>query len=92
MRLSREKINRLSHLIFDYLADDDSVEFLKEDNDIRLRIVEVITKEMETDDRVDNIVRQRLGSYSRKVAEGTKEWDVMYQKLHEEEMVKLGRY
>lgn len=91
MRLSREKINHISHLIMKQLAADDSIDFLKDENDVRLEIVHVITNELEIDDKVDDIVRKRLDSYSRKIGEGTQEWNVMYQKLYEEEMNKLGR-
>jgi hypothetical protein len=91
VRLSREKINHLSHLITRHLADDEAVTFLKEENDVRLDIMRVILSELEIDDQVDALVRKRLDSYSRKIAEGTQEWGIMYQKLYEEEMNKLGR-
>ena len=91
MRLSREKINLLSHLISDCLAREEAVTFLKAENEVRLKIVDVITGELEIDDRVDAIVRRRLSSYSRRLYEGSHEWNIMYQKLYEEEMNKLGR-
>jgi hypothetical protein len=33
-------------------------------------------------------VRRTLASYSRKIVEGSREWDVMYQKLYDEEFAK----
>ncbi len=91
MRLNREKINQISHLIARRLADDEAVTFLKEENEVRLDIMRVILGELEIDDQLDDIVRKRLDSYSRKIGEGTQEWNIMYQKLYEEEMNKLGR-
>ncbi len=91
MRLNREKINQISHLIARRLAEDEAVTLLKEENDVRLDIMRVILGELEIDDQVDDIVRKRLDSYSRKIGEGTQEWNIMYQKLYEEEMNKLGR-
>ncbi len=91
MRLSREKINHISHLITHHLAKDESVTLLRDENDVRLDIMNVILNELEIDDKVDTIVRRRLDSYSRKMAEGTNEWNIMYQKLYEEEMNKLDR-
>ena len=91
MRLSREKINHLSHLIVNHLAQEEKVTLLKDANDVRLEVMHVILSELEIDDQVDSIVRKRLDSYSRKISEGTQEWNIMYQKLYEEEMNKLGR-
>jgi len=33
-------------------------------------------------------VRRTLYSYARKIVEGSREWDVMYQKLYDEELAK----
>ncbi len=91
MRLSREKIIHLSHVITDGLLDDEGAIFLKPGNDVRLEILRVINTEMAVDDQLDQRVRQKLGSYSRHIVEGSKEWDIMYSKLYEEELTKLGR-
>ena len=91
MRLSREKIIQLSHLITDGLLDDEGVIFLKPGNDVRLEILRVINKDMAVDDQIDVAVRHKLGSYSRHIMEGTREWDLMYHKFYEEELNKLGR-
>jgi len=34
------------------------------------------------------VVRQKLNSYSRPIPEGSREWDVMYQKFYDEEFDK----
>lgn len=86
MLLSREKINQLSKLIMDNLDKNEMVDFIKEENDIRLQIVKLITDELKLDDLIDESVRATLASYSKKIYEGTAEWEVMYKKLYEEEM------
>ena len=40
------------------------------------------------EDAIDATVRCTLNSYSRKIVEGSREWDVMYQKLYDEELAK----
>jgi hypothetical protein len=50
--------------------------------------VGIITDVLSIDDEVDNMVRKKLNSLSRKVIEGSNEWDVMYAKYFEEEMNK----
>ena len=91
MRLSRSKINHLSHIIIKALEEDPTVELLKDANLVRLDIVRIITRELKVEEEVDEIARKKLSSYSRKIQEGSQEWDVLYQKIYEEEMAKRGR-
>ncbi len=91
MRLSRDKINHISHLITKHLAEDESVTFLKENNEIRLNVLHVILNELELDDKIEAAVLKRIASYSRKIAEGSQEWQILYQKFYDDEMNKLGR-
>ena len=86
MSLSRQKINHLSQLIVKALQKAGHVTFLKPDNDVRLQIVKTLTDELRIEEVVDAEVRRKLASYSRKIVEGNREWDVMYQKFYEEEM------
>jgi hypothetical protein len=88
MSLGRPKINYLSQLIVKALQKADTVTFLKAENDVRLQIVKTLTDELKIEEVVDAEVRRKLASYSRKIVEGNREWDVMYQKLFEEEMKK----
>ena len=88
MGLSRPKINHLSQLIVKALQHAGSVTFLKPENDVRLQIVKTLTDELKIEDVVDADVRRKLASYSRKIVEGNREWEVMYQKFYEQEMKK----
>ena len=86
MSLSRPKINQLSHLIVKVLLQSSAARFLKGENDVRLQIVKTLTEELKIEEAVDAEVRKRLASYSRKIMEGSREWDVMYQKFYDQEM------
>ena len=86
MSLSRQKINHLSQLIVKALQKAGHVTLLKPENDVRLQIVKTLTDELRIEEVVDAEVRRKLSSYSRKIIEGNREWDVMYQKLYEQEM------
>jgi len=88
MSLSRPKINSLSQLIVKALQKAGIVTFLKAENDVRLQIVKTLTDELKIEEVIDAEVRRKLASYSRKIVEGNREWDVMYQKLCEEETKK----
>ena len=88
MGLSRPKINHLSQLIIKALQNAGSMTFLKPENDVRLQIVKTLTDELKIEEIIDAEVRRKLASYSRKIVEGNREWDVMYQKFYEQEMKK----
>ena len=88
MSLSRPKINQLSQLLVKDLQQSGAVRFLKSENDVRLQIVKTLTDELKIEELVDAEVRRMLASYSRKIPEGSREWDVMYQKLSEQELRK----
>ncbi len=91
MRLSDDKINHLSHLLKKQIMKDDNFEIFVEENDVRLHIQKIITQEIRIDEEIDQKVHKKLESYSRPIIEGTNEWDILYKKMYDEELNKLGR-
>jgi hypothetical protein len=85
VKLSREKILHLSHLIMGYLDHEDAVEYFDEPQQIRQTIVQIITEEMRADEAIDLLVRRKIESQKRGIVEGSAEWDVLYRKYLEEE-------
>lgn len=88
MSLSRPKINQLSQLIIKNLQQTSAIRLRKAENDVRLQIVKTLMDELKIEEIIDAEVRRKLASYSRKILEGSREWDVMYQKFYEQEMKK----
>jgi hypothetical protein len=91
MKLSREKILRMSHLILNHLDADDSVEYYADPQEIRQEIVKLISDEMRTDEAIDVLVRRKIESQKRTIPEGSDEWDVLYRKYYEEEVARHRR-
>jgi hypothetical protein len=83
MRMSRERIFHLADLIVKELIATPGVQ-VKAPDDVRPEIVRVLTDESKLDDSIDGEVRKILGSYARPVPEGSREWEVLYQKTREE--------
>ena len=52
---------------------------------------DVITKELKLAEAIEESVRKKLESYSKKIYEGSSEWEVLYRKFFEEESSKKGR-
>ena len=88
MKLSREKILRLSHLILANLDQDDAVEYFADPQEVRGDIVRLISEEMKTDEAIDALVRRKIESQKRTIVEGSDEWEVLYRKYYEEEVAK----
>jgi hypothetical protein len=86
MRLTREKVNLLSHLVSDKLASLDAVEFIEDRNTIRLAVVDILMKWLKKEEEVDKTARQKIESQKRSIPEGSAEWEILYRKYYEEEM------
>jgi hypothetical protein len=91
VKLSREKILRLSHLILGYLNQDEQIEYYAEPQEIRQDILKLIEAEMKTDEAIDALVRRKIESQKRTILEGSDEWEVLYRKYYEEESARHRR-
>ena len=90
-RLSREKINYLARLILNSLLKNDQVEFLDDDNEIRLAIVHSIEEEIRLYEQLDKKAIEKIQSQKRPIEEGSREWEILYRKYYNEELSKLGK-
>ena len=86
MRLSREKVNLLSHQVAEKLASIEPVEFIEDRNTIRLAVVDILTKWLKKEETVDQAARHKIESQKRGIPEGSAEWEILYRKYYEEEM------
>ncbi|MFQ5662516.1 MAG: DUF507 family protein [Terriglobia bacterium] len=90
MRLSREKVVRLSHLTVEAIAAFDEVEFIEDRNTIRLEIVRILQDLLKEEERMSEAARQKILSQKRPIPEGSVEWDTLYRKYYADELRKLG--
>ena len=86
MRLSRDKINVLSHQVTDKLASIDEIDFIEDRNTIRLAVVDILNKWLKKEEEIDRAARHKIDSQKRGIPEGSAEWDILYRKYYEEEM------
>ena len=90
MRLSRDKINKVAHLVTDALAENEAVEFVEDRNNIRLEVRKVLEELLNREEKIDQLARQKIESQKRTILEGSQEWDILYRKYYNEEVKKLG--
>ena len=90
MRLSREKIVRVSHTVIDLLVASEDVEFVEDRETIRREIVTILQNLLKDEEQVDAEVRRKIGSQKREILEGSEEWDILYRKYYAEELKRMG--
>jgi hypothetical protein len=90
MRLSREKIVRLSHLAVDVIAGFEEVEFIEDRNTVRLDIIRILNELLKEEEQVEELARQKILSQKRDIPEGSSEWETLFHKYYDEEMKRRG--
>ena len=90
MRLSRDKINKLAHVITDAVAEMDAVDFIEDRNTIRLEVRKILEELLMQEARIDQSARQKIESQRRTIIEGSEEWTILYRKYYNDEVKKLG--
>ena len=90
MKLSRDKINDISHKLVSALRQSHEARLKRTANDVRLEMVREITELLQIEDRVDRAARLKIRTQKREITEGTEEWDLLHRRYYAEEMKKLG--
>ena len=90
MRLSREKIVRLSHQIIEVLVSSDEVEFVEDRDTIRQQVVQILTDTLKEEEKADAEVRKRITSQKKEILEDSEEWNVLYRKYYADELRRMG--
>jgi hypothetical protein len=88
MLLSEEKVSHLAHRILDGLSEEPELVWRVEEGEVLREIKKLILVELRLEEEIDRLVRQHLASYSRPIAEGSPEWEILYRKSFNEEMRK----
>ncbi|PYM33430.1 MAG: hypothetical protein DME17_18180 [Candidatus Rokuibacteriota bacterium] len=83
MRMSRERIFYLADMIVKELGGSDAVT-VKAPDELRTEVMRALSDEARLEETIDTEVRRTLSSYARPAPEGSREWEVMYQKTREE--------
>jgi hypothetical protein len=90
MKLSRDKINDISHKVVAALRKSREFRLKRDPNDVRLELVKVMTELLQTEEKVDRAARSKIRSQKREISEGTEEWDLLHRRYYAEELRKLG--
>jgi hypothetical protein len=90
VRVSRDKSNKVAHVVSDALADMKEVDFLEDRNTIRLEVRKLLEELLTQEARIDQAARHKIENQKKTILEGSQEWDILYRKYYNEEVKKLG--
>lgn len=88
MLVSEERIYHLAHLVCDGVWKDDLLDFENEEKvlrNIRKYLIDYFSK----DEKVDEIVRKKIGSLAKQVPVNSQEWEILYNKYYSQEIKKI---
>ena len=90
MRISRDKVNKLAHVIADTLAEIPEAEFMEDRNTIRQEARKILEMLLTDETKIDAAARGKISSQQRIILEGSQEWDILYRKYYNDEVKRLG--
>ena len=91
MRLSEEKTSHLAHIAFDALVKGGAARLMADDAKVRRELKQAVVRWLKAEEEIEDAVRGKILSYSKKIAEGSPEWDVLFHKHYQEELKKRGK-
>jgi uncharacterized protein len=90
VRISRDKVNKVAHVVTDALAEMEQVDFIEDRNTIRLEVRKILEELLNQEEKIDQYARQKIENQKRTIVEGSQEWDILYRKYYNEEVKKIG--
>jgi uncharacterized protein len=90
MKLSRDKINDISHKMVAAFRKSREFRLKKDPNDVRLAVVQGMTELLGVEEKVDRAARTKIRSQKKEISEGTEEWDLLHRRYYAEELKKFG--
>ncbi len=87
---NEDRYSDIAHKILDFLWEEDYIHYTCSDNKIKNVIFESIDEFLKGFEKADDKVMEKIKNYKRKLIPGTDEYDIVYHRLYEEELIKRG--
>ncbi len=85
-----DRFSNIAHLIMDYLYEEDFIHFEVNDNQVKNIISTSINDFIKGYDEADTLAYEKIKTYKRKLIPGTEDYDAVFNRLYEEELIKKG--
>ena len=90
MKLSRDKINDISHKMVAAFRKSREFRLKKDPNDVRLEVVHSMTDLLCVEEKAERAARTKIHSQKKEIPEGSEEWDLLHRRYYAEELKKFG--
>src|SRR6266853_1990290 len=90
MKLSRDKVNDISHKMVAAFRKAREFRLKKDPNDVRLEIVKSMTELLAMEEKVDRAARTKIRTQKKEIPEGSEAWDLLLRRYYAEELKKFG--
>jgi len=87
---NEDRFSDIAHQILDFLWDEDFIHYTCSDNQIKNIIFASIDEFLKGFEKADDAVTEKIKNYKRKIIPGTEDYDLVYERLYEEELIKRG--
>jgi hypothetical protein len=84
MQFSEGRKSYLAHVIVSTLRNEGLAD-IENERLVLAEIKRILEQDHEDDARIDAAVRKKIGTLSRRVPPGSREWDILYRQYFEEE-------
>ena len=85
-----DRFSNIAHLIMDFLYEEDFIHFEVNDNQVKNIISTSISDFIKGYDEADTLAYEKIKTYKRKLIPGTEDYDIIFNRLYEEELIKKG--
>jgi len=85
-----ERYNDISHKILNELWEEDLIDYSVSENQVRGVIFKAIEDYMKSFEQIEDVVLEKISHYKRRLIPGTEEYDLIFERLYEEELRKRG--
>lgn len=87
---NEDRFSDIAHKILDYLWEEDFIHYTCSDNQVKNVIFSSLDDFIKGFEKADSEVLAKLKNYKRKLIPGTEDYDLVYHRLYEEELIKRG--
>ncbi len=85
-----DRFSDISHQVMDYLYEEDFIHFEVSDNQVKNVIFNAVDEFMKGFDEADTLAYEKIKTYKRKLIPGTEDYDIIFNRLYEEELIRKG--
>jgi hypothetical protein len=85
-----DRFANMAHIMMDYLFEEDLIHYNVIDNKVKNIITDSMDAFMQGFDEADKATYEKIQNYKRKIIPGTEDYDLIYARLYEEELIRKG--